>query len=145
MKPILLVEDTEDDVVFMKRALKKAEINLPLHVAMDGQEAIDYLEGKGAYQDRTQYPFPCLVLLDLKLPKRNGLEVLKWIRHDRKLHALPVIILTSSREDTDVQQAYSLGANSYKVKPSDAFELADFATAVRRYWICHDQSCTTCT
>ena len=87
---LLLVEDDPNDVLFMTRALKKAQIRQTLRVASDGQQAIDYLEGTGIYGDRTRYPFPCLVLLDVKLPKKSGLEVLRWLRNHPEHKDLPV-------------------------------------------------------
>lgn len=142
MKPILLVEDTPDDVLFMQRAFRKAGILHPMQTVADGREALDYLQGKGAFQDRAQFPPPCLILLDLKLPRVSGLDVLRHIRCEQKL-TVPVIVLTSSREDCDVQQAYALGANSYKVKPSDAGELSSFVAALKQFWLSHDQSCAS--
>ena len=116
---ILLVEDTADDVFFLRRALKKAQINNPLQVAVHGQEAIDYLAGNGNYGDRTKFPLPALVLLDLKLPFVDGFEVLAWLRTQPCLVTLPVVILTSSSEERDRRRAAELGANGYLVKPPD--------------------------
>src|ERR1051325_6875350 len=95
-KTILLVEDDENDVFFMRRAMQKTNLSLPMHVVMDGQSAMDYLDGTGEYQDRTEYPLPVAVFLDLKLPYVHGFEVLSWIREKPALHGLPVIVLTSS-------------------------------------------------
>src|SRR3954469_18637827 len=100
-KTILLVEDNEDDVFALRRALKKAQIANPVQVAEDGQKAVDYLAGVGHYADREEYPIPRLVLLDLKLPYRNGMEVLAWIRQQRSLDSLPVVILSGSDEARD--------------------------------------------
>src|SRR5258706_15506620 len=91
--PMLLVEDSEDDVFFMRRALKKARIHLPLQVAADGQQALNYLSGTGKYSDRAQYPLPCLMFLDLKLPYLSGLDLLSWLREHPLISELPVIIL----------------------------------------------------
>ena len=114
---ILLVEDDENDVFFMRRALQKANLELPMQVVMDGESAIDYLEGKGHYGDRATHPLPAMVFLDLKLPYLHGFEVLGWIRKQPLLKGLPVIVLTSSPEDRDRQQAAELGARAYCVKP----------------------------
>ncbi|HUR59436.1 MAG TPA: response regulator [Opitutaceae bacterium] len=114
---LLLVEDNEDDVFLMRRALRAANITLPLQLAQDGQEAIDYLDGIGQFADRAQYPLPTLILLDLKLPYIPGLQVLTWIRYREGLKDLPVIVLTSSPEDKDRDKAAELGALSYHVKP----------------------------
>ncbi len=116
-KTILLVEDDENDVFFMRRAIQKANLNLSMQVAMDGQSAIDYLDGNGDYSDRTKYPLPRAVFMDLKLPYVHGFEVLAWIRQKPSLRDLPVMILTSSPEDRDRQEAEKLGAQAYCVKP----------------------------
>lgn len=114
---LLLVEDNPDDVFLMQRALKKACITLPLQIVTDGRQAIDYLAGASPYSDRTQFPLPSLVFLDLKLPYVNGFEVLEWIRADMKLRNLEIFILTSSPEERDRQKAEELGAKAYLVKP----------------------------
>src|SRR6266702_6744499 len=100
-KTILLVEDDENDVFFMRLAIQKANLNVSMQVAMDGQSAIDYLDGNGDYSDRTKYPLPRAVFMDLKLPYVHGFEVLAWIRQKPSLRDLPVMILTSSPEDRD--------------------------------------------
>lgn len=132
---ILLVEDNEDDVFLMKRALKNAGIKNPLRIAEDGQQAVDYLSGTGAYADRTQFPIPALVFLDLKLPMRKGLDVLAWIRKQPHLEGVVVVVLTSSNEPSDLKQSYRLGANSYVVKPPTASQLLDLAKAFKWYWL----------
>jgi CheY-like chemotaxis protein len=117
-KPIiLLAEDDDNDVFFMRRALRKADIDLPLHVVTNGQEALDYLGGAGAFSDRDRYPLPSLLLLDLKMPFLNGFEVLAWINTQSSLKEIPVIVLTSSAEERDRQKAAELGAKAYFVKP----------------------------
>ena len=136
---ILLVEDNEDDVFFMKRALKNAEISNPLQVVADGQEAIDYLNGTGNFSNRSEYPFPCLVLLDLKLPIKNGHEVLQWIRGQPSCKNLVVIVLTTSREANDVQRAYGFGANAFLVKPSGAPELVEIVKSIKQFWLEHNE------
>lgn len=133
--PILLVEDNEDDIFLMKRALKNSGILNPLHVVEDGQEAIDYLEGTGNFTDRVAHPIPAIVFLDLKLPLKGGLDVLTWIRGKRELESLVVIVLTSSNEPYDIKAAYSLGANSYLVKPPTATQLLDLVKAFKWYWL----------
>lgn len=131
---VLLVEDSEDDVLFMQRALIAAGFKNPPQVAKDGQVALDYLAGSGIYTDRKQYPIPSLVLLDLKLPHVLGLDVLKWIRSRPELQTLPVVVLTSSGERSDLERAYRLGANSFMVKPSDTDDLDGLAKCVVDYW-----------
>src|SRR6476620_1948906 len=117
MKPVLLVEDNEDDVFFMQRAFKIAGIANPLMVTEDGQQALDYLAGRGKFSDRARFPLPCMVLLDLQLPLVQGVDVLKWIRSQFEFQTLLVIVFTSSRVDRDIEAAYRCGANSFLVKP----------------------------
>ena len=136
---ILLVEDSDDDVFFMKRALKLAGVSNPLQVAMDGQVALDYLSGAGVFSDRSKHPLPTLVLLDLRLPLVPGLEVLKWMRSQARLSCVPVVVLTSSRQDSDMQNAYALGANSFLVKPSDANELVKMVRSIGDYWLRYNE------
>lgn len=117
---LLLVEDNEDDVFLLRRAMKKAAMDVPIQVVTDGQQALDYLEGSGPYSDRVQYPLPALVFLDLKLPYVHGFEVLSWIRRHSEFKNLPVFILTSSPEERDRKRADELGAKAYLVKPPTA-------------------------
>ena len=135
---ILLVEDNPDDVFFMQRACKTGGIENSIHVAEDGQEAIDYLSGAGKFNNRDAHPLPCLVLLDLKLPRKTGLEVLAWIRKQTDFTTLIVVILTTSREPRDIQEAYRLGGNAYVVKPSSPTQLAELVTSVKKFWIDHN-------
>jgi CheY-like chemotaxis protein len=140
---ILLVEDEENDVFFMKRAAKKNGILNPLQVAHDGQEAIDYLGGIGAYADRARFPLPGLVLLDLKLPRVMGFDVLKWIRKQAELQGLVVIVLTSSNLGSDIDMAYRLGANSYLVKPSPD-KLSEMIGTIKPYWFDLNEPAAEC-
>jgi CheY-like chemotaxis protein len=133
-RTILLVEDEEGDVFFMREALKKAGVPNPLQVASDGQEAIDYFKGTGKFANREKFPLPCLVLLDLKLPRVMGLEVLKWIRQQPEGTTIAVI-LSSSKEEVDIATAYRLGANGYLVKPSDVSQLTDMAKSIKDFWL----------
>jgi CheY-like chemotaxis protein len=135
---ILLVEDNEDDVFFMQRAIKSVGISNPLQVVQDGQTAIDYLNGSGEFADRDKFPFPCLVLLDLKLPRKTGHEVLAALRAQKECAALVVIALTTSREAKDIAQAYQLGVNAYLVKPTSPTQLMEMMTAVRNFWITYN-------
>jgi CheY-like chemotaxis protein len=134
-KALLLVEDNEDDVFLMKMALKEAEIKNSLHVVEDGQQAIDYLAGVGAYADRQSHPLPAVVLLDLKLPLKSGHEVLAWVRTQSALKDLVVIVLTSSNQPEDLKKSYELGANSYLVKPPTSVQLNDLTAAFKWYWL----------
>lgn len=136
---ILQIEDREEDVFLLHRALKRAELDARVQVATDGQEAIDYLSGQGKFADREQYPLPYLVLLDLKLPLRMGLDVLAWIRTQPALRSLIVIVLSSSIHEEDVQRSYELGANAFLVKPSDTHTLADMCQALKHFWLTYNQ------
>ena len=138
-RALLLVEDNEDDVFLMKRALKSARIVNPLLVVEDGQEALDYLGGAGKFANRDQYPLPAVVFLDLKLPFISGHEVLAWIRRQKQLESMVVIVLTSSNEASDLSRCYALGANSYLVKPPTPEQLDDLAKAFKWYWLEYNQ------
>src|SRR6185436_19524760 len=137
MKTILQVEDDPNDVFLLQRAMQKAGVMNPIQVATDGQEAIEYLQGAGKFADREQFPFPSLVLLDLKLPYVMGLDVLKWIRQESGL-SLVVVLLTASAEEADIASAYRLGANGFLVKPSEAHKLVDIAKAIKDFWLTHN-------
>jgi CheY-like chemotaxis protein len=129
--PVLYAEDDENDVFLMERAFDKAQVINPLQTVIDGAAAIRYLAGTGEFADRQRFPFPCLVLLDLNLPRRSGLEVLKWIREQLSLQTLPVIMLTSSIQDRDIGAASALRANGYLVKPPSSERLLDLVTSLR--------------
>ena len=138
-KIILLVEDNPDDEALALRALKSSNIANEVVVARDGVEALDYLFGNGAYADRDTRVMPQVVLLDLKLPKVDGLDVLRRLRADERTKPLPVVVLTSSDEERDIAESYGLGANSYIRKP---VAFAQFAEAVRQsglYWLVLNQ------
>ncbi len=117
---ILLAEDDDNDIFFMRRALRKAEISFPLQVVTNGQEALDYLGGAGKFAARDKYPLPALMFLDLKMPYIDGFDVLAWIRSQSSLNNVPVVVLTSSPEERDRQKATELGARAYFVKPPTA-------------------------
>jgi CheY-like chemotaxis protein len=134
-RTILLVEDNKDDVFLMKRALQGARIQNPVIVVETGQEAIDYLSGTGKFSERDDYPVPAVVFLDLKLPFVFGHEVLAWIRRRKELESLVVIVLTSSNEASDLSRCYSLGANSYLVKPPTSAQLEALAKAFKWQWL----------
>lgn len=138
-KTILLVEDEDNDVFFLKRALKKANVPANLQVVRDGQSAIDYLERCNQHRDETQFPIPSLVLLDLKLPHVMGLEVLQWIRRQPEFRRLIVLILTSSRLEQDIDEAYRIGANGYLVKPSTPEEMIEIVQSIKQFWFEHNQ------
>ncbi len=134
-RPVLLVEDDSNDVILAERAFKKARLSNPIRVVGDGEEAVGYLAGGGVYTDRASFPLPALILLDLKLPKMSGHEVLEWLRAQPQLRRLPVIVLTSSSDRADINEAYDLGANSYLVKPVEPDALIEMIGAVQSYWM----------
>jgi two-component system response regulator len=138
---VLLVEDDDNDVFFFRRAMKLAGWCSPLQVVNDGRQAIDYLSGQGQFSRRDEFPVPSLVLLDLKLPYLNGLEVLKWIREHATMRQLAVVMLTSSKEDVDIEQACTLGANAYVVKPASADALQELVASIWSFWMKHNQFC----
>lgn len=135
MKPILQVEDDESDVLFLSMAAEKAGIMKPVQVVRDGREAIDYLSGNGKFANRDQHPLPCVILLDLRLPQVPGLDVLKFIRSQPQFASIIVIVFTSSDQDSDVESAYRLGANSYLVKPANPADLLNLVTLIKNYWL----------
>ncbi|MEJ7614243.1 MAG: response regulator [Candidatus Fervidibacter sacchari] len=120
---VLLVEDSEDDALLLKRQLQKARVDVHLQVVCDGENAIRYLAGEGEYADRDKFPSPSLVFLDLNLPRKSGLEVLAWIREQPYLHRLPVVVLTATEDEGSIQKAFALGADYYIVKPPSAENL----------------------
>jgi CheY-like chemotaxis protein len=135
LQTILLVEDEEDDILIMKRALAEAGVKNPLQIVEDGETAVHYLEGVGPFADRQKYPLPAVIFLDLKLPLKSGHEVLSLIRNESRFDPIVVVVLTSSNHPTDIQRAYHLGANSYLVKPPTVDELIDLAKAFKCYWL----------
>jgi CheY-like chemotaxis protein len=131
---ILLVDDSENDLKLMSIAFLRAGINSPLQVVHNGVEAIAYLAGEGRYTDRNEFPLPTVMLLDLNMPMKNGFDVLRFVRAKPELKRLSIIILTASRRESDVEEAYDLGASSYLVKPSTIEALASMIRCLRD-WI----------
>jgi CheY-like chemotaxis protein len=132
---ILLAEDREDDILLIRRSFAKAFISNPLQVVRDGEELVAYLEGEGKFSNRDEYPLPDLLLLDLKMPRKDGFEVLQWIRAHPTLRALPVVVLTSSESMRDVNAAYQLGANSFLVKPMDFQNFVEMSRFINGFWL----------
>lgn len=132
---ILMAEDDDNDVFFIERAFKQSQILNPIHRVRDGEEAIAYLRGDGNYADRQKYPLPQFMLLDLKMPRKNGFEVIAWIRQQPGIKRLPIAILTSSKEDPDINHAYDIGANTYLVKPVKFEELVETVKALGMFWL----------
>src|SRR5438132_9641097 len=137
---ILLGDDSDDEVMLSRRAFRDAKLLNPLQVVRDGDEAIAYLKGEGRYANRAEYPLPALLLLDLKMPRKNGFEVLEWIRQQPTLSGLRVVVLTGSTEIRDVNRAYQLGANSFLVKPVEFDQFVSVIRAVGGYWLWMDRA-----
>src|SRR5258706_937229 len=132
---ILHVEDDPNDVVLVGLAFRKSGVPVTLQVVNDGEQAVQYLAAAGQYSNRKAFPRPSLVLLDLKLARRWGLEVLAWVRSREDLRRMPIVMLTSSNQPNDVNRAYDLMANSYLVKPSALDELVEMVKKVSHYWL----------
>ena len=136
----LLVEDSDNDILLTRRSFRKAEIGNPLQVVRSVDEAISYLGGEGLFSNRLEFPLPALVLLDLKMPRREGFELIEWVRSQPSLFALRIIVLTSSDSRSDVERAYDLGANSYLVKPVDSETFVEALRLLKQYWIGFDKA-----
>ena len=137
---VLLVEDDPNDVLLMQRAFRKAQVEASLQVVPDGELATHYILGTNQYRNRLEHPFPALVLLDLKLPRKSGLEVLATVRgQSSSLKRLPVVMMTSSRQAMDINRAYDLGANSYLVKPGGFDALLEMIKTLSQYWFVYNQ------
>src|SRR5687767_13728739 len=130
---ILLAEDNENDVLMLRRAARNAKFSSPLQIVNDGEEVIAYLRGEGKFNDRRRYPLPGLLLLDLKMPRKSGFEVLQWLREQPQFFARQVVVLSSSDEIRDINRAYELGANSFLVKPMFFSEFVGMLEALHTY------------
>jgi CheY-like chemotaxis protein len=131
----MLIEDEASDALLIRRAFEKAGVENPIQTVINGDKALAYFEGIGEYQDRSKYPLPIFILLDLKLPGMMGLQLLKWIRSRRDLRLIPVVVLTVSADDINVRSAYEAGANSYLLKPADRDEVFRVIADVQAYWL----------
>lgn len=131
---VLLVEDDLNDIFLVKRAFRMAQIQNPLQVATDGLEAIHYLRGEGKFGDREAYPLPKLVVMDIKMPRKTGFEVLEWAKNDPLLRRIPIVIVSSSDHPADINHAYELGANAYMVKPMDYRAVEHLFSSITHYW-----------
>ena len=136
---ILHVEDDSNDALLFQHACRRAGMDVNLQVVADGEQALSYLKGADQFNNREAHPFPNLVVLDLKLPRVNGFDVLAWMRNENELRRLPVIVLTSSSHQSDVERAYDLGANSFLVKPLAVEALIDLAKGINQYWLSLNQ------
>jgi CheY-like chemotaxis protein len=131
---VLLVEDRQDDVLLIAKAFAQAELWNEVKVVENGEEAMFYLSGQGKYADREKFPLPDLMLLDLKMPRVDGFEVLEWLRTQPALSGLKVVVLTGSDQIRDVNRAYQLGATSFMVKPTDFKDIKALSTTLKDYW-----------
>jgi CheY-like chemotaxis protein len=132
---ILLAEDDENDIFLMRRAFEAAKIPNPLFVVQNGQEAVNYLAGQGDYSARDKYPMPGLMLLDLKMPWMDGFDVLGWLRKQPQLDGLPVVVMTSSKLQSDIDKSRDLGVYDYRVKPREFKDLVQLLDDVRKCWL----------
>jgi CheY-like chemotaxis protein len=132
---ILIADDSEEDAFILKRAFMRAGSDIPLSFVKDGKEAMNYLSGEGEFADRTAHPMPRLLLLDLKMPRMDGFDVLGWMQQQPTLKLLPVTVLSSSNDDRDVDRAYALGANSYVVKPGSFYGVIEIVEKLLAYWL----------
>ena len=132
---ILLADDDTNDILLFRRALKQAKVPNPIQSVRDGAEAMDYLSGRDQYADRGTYPLPALLVLDLKMPRTTGFEVLQWLREQPRLNRLRVVVLSSSNQIADVNRAYELGASSYLVKPGGFDGLLALVRMLEVYWL----------
>ena len=133
--PVLYAEDEPDDIFFLELAFEKAGIVHPLKSVSDGEQAQEYLSGTGAFTDRTLHPFPCLVLLDINMPRHSGFEVLEWIRQRPLFKSLRVLMFTSSTHPADMEKARGLGADDYLIKPSSPIKLVEMVQSLHDRWL----------
>lgn len=135
---ILVAEDNAGDAFLLKRAFAKEGINAPMEFVENGEEAVGYLQGRGKFSDRSRFPLPKLLLLDLKMPGLDGFEVLEWLRNNRELRRIPALILSGSSLQEDVNKAHDLGANGYCVKPTGPEDMSELVRALAGFWFdCH--------
>ncbi len=131
---ILVAEDSEDDVVLLNHAFKSLNLENPVQFCRDGEETIDYLRGTGRFCDRGMFPFPSVIFVDLKMPRKGGFEILRWLDEHLDCWIIPKIVLTASGAESDIREAYRLGANSYFVKPGSLEALRQMLKVVYDYW-----------
>jgi CheY-like chemotaxis protein len=134
MHTVLLVEDSEDDVLLIRRAFAEARIALDLRVVSSVQKAMDYLTGRGRYQNRDAFPLPTYLLTDLKMPALDGFELLLWVRQHSRCKVIPAIVITNSNHFGDVEKAYEMGANAYHIKPAAFHDLVELVKSICHYW-----------
>jgi CheY-like chemotaxis protein len=135
LRPILAAEDEESDRIIMRLAFQRANLRFPLVIVGDGAEAVDYLSGKGRYAERIAHPFPVLVILDLKMPRMSGFDVLGWMALQPELKEIPAMVLSSSADESDIAKARQLGARDYFVKPHSLDMLIKIAHEIQARWL----------
>ena len=131
---VLVAEDNSDDALLMQRAFKSQGLTNPLHIVTDGTEVLRYLKGEGPFSDRVAHPYPDVIILDLKMPRMNGFEVLEWLQQNKDKSVIPTLVWSSSADARDVKRAYCLGANGYLMKPTDFQQFKQMVGDVMRYW-----------
>ncbi len=131
---VLVAEDNPDDALLMQRAFRSQGLNNPLHIVTDGSEVMRYLKGEAPFSDRTANPYPHMLVLDVKMPRMNGFEVLQWMQENRDFSVIPTLVWSSSADARDVKRAYCLGANGYLVKPTDFQHFKQMVGDMMRYW-----------
>ncbi len=137
-KTVLVLEDDPDDVFFLRRAFKENNFTGNFVVLDDGQEGVDYVSGAGVYSNRTQHPFPDILITDLKMPRLNGFEVLRWLKKHPQFMVIPAIVLSASAEERDLKEAYCLGANAYLTKPAEPLVRREMVRKLIDFWsTCH--------
>ncbi len=139
IKPVLAADDNPDDLRLLQFAWRTANVSAPLEVVQGGEEIIAYLRGADRFADRKLHPLPQLLLLDLKMPRKDGFEVLQWIRSQPGLRRLPVVVLTASLHKEDVQRAFDVGASAFLVKPVELQQLVQMVKAIDGFWMTHSQ------
>lgn len=133
--PVLVAEDEDADVIFLQHAFKTLKIPNPLIAVKDGDEVLNYLQGKKPFENRAEYPLPALLLLDLKMPRMTGFDVLEWLRQHPESKTFPIVVLTSSDQETDREKALALGAAGYRVKPGGIKKLTELVREVHERWL----------
>ena len=131
---MLVAEDEETDVFLLRRAFERAGVAVNPMFVRDGQETLDYLEGLGEFSDRSKFPLPAIIVLDIKMPRMNGFDVLSWLKSNREHHSTPVIMFSGSDDLRDIERAYELGANVYMMKPAEADQLLQLVSILKEYW-----------
>jgi CheY-like chemotaxis protein len=145
LRNILHVEDDDNDIFLLQYAFEHVGIADPVHIVRDGQEAIEYLSGHGRFANRKAFPLPALIIMDLKMPRKSGLDALRWLGKQPTLRNVPVLMLSSSAQPEDITRAYEAGANAFVVKPSTNAERTRLATAIKHFWLDFNEPPPKCT